>query len=174
VTTFVLGAKVEKGFKFVKMSLENCWRKEIQKKEKGVGAAGPTRLPFGPSSRAAQPPLPSPVRGRARLALPGAGHAAAVRRRRRRGRPADRLIPVGTPPRAPRTPHSVPLPTPSSSPLACSSGRGGAPPCAIGVAAQLPTPTTRVRLNPPQVSRAGALGQAPFCLRFVSVASRVF
>jgi len=34
VTTFVLAAKAKKGFKFVKMSLENYWRKEIQKKEK--------------------------------------------------------------------------------------------------------------------------------------------
>jgi len=33
--------------------LENNWEKEIQKKKRKVaGAAGPTRLPFGPLSRA--------------------------------------------------------------------------------------------------------------------------
>ena len=34
-------------------------RKEFQKKEKGTGAAGPTRLPFGPASSPACLPLPS-------------------------------------------------------------------------------------------------------------------
>jgi len=31
VTTFVLGAKVEKGFEIAQMNLEKDWRKEIQK-----------------------------------------------------------------------------------------------------------------------------------------------
>jgi len=104
-----LGAKAEKGFKFVKMSLENYWRKEIQKKRgKGAGAAGPTRLPFGPSSRAAQPPLPSPARGRARLAPPGAGHVAAVRRRRGRAARPTSLSRSGRHPAPPDAPFCPP------------------------------------------------------------------
>ena len=106
--------------------------------------------PFRPAHpRGPLPQSPSPARGRARLAPPSAGHMAAVRRRRGRGRPADRHNPVGMPPRAPRPPPLCPLPTPSSSPLVRSNSRGGAPPCAIDAAAKLTTPTTRVRLNTP-------------------------
>ena len=102
MTTLVLGAKAEKGFKFVKMSLEIYWRKEIQKKEKGGRRCWANPPPFRPIQPRSPAPLPSPARGRARLTPPGAGHVAAVRRRRGRGRPAERLNPVGRPPRAPR------------------------------------------------------------------------
>jgi len=151
-----LGAKAEKGFKFDKMSLENYWRKEIQKKGKGAGAAGPTRLPFDPLSRAAQLPLPSPTRGRARLAPPGAGHVAAVRRRRGRDRLADRLIPVRTPPRAPRRPL-CPLPAPSPSSLASAAA-------AVTIVAPL---LAELRRSPPtaSVSRSPRQGHRHVRLR---------
>jgi len=138
VTTFVLGTKADKYFKIVKINLEKELRKEIQKKGKEAGAAGPTRLPFGPLSRAGQLPLPSLARGRARLVPPGAGHVAAVRRRRGRGRPADRLNMVGTPPRAPRrSTLSPPCSLSFSARERSSSNRRGAiagqaPPLAAG------------------------------------------
>jgi len=161
LTTFVLGAKPEKGFKLVKMSLAKQLRKEFQKKrERGQALLGrPASLS---AHSAAQPssPSPSPARGCARLAPPGAGHVAAVRRRRGRSRPTDRHNPVGTPPRAPRPPPLCPLPTPSYSPPARSSNRGGALPCAIDGAAKLTTPTTRIRLNPPLAPPRRALPRA--------------
>ena len=64
-----MGARGENDFKLVQMNLERIWRKEIQKKGKGAGAAGPTPLPFRPSERPGLPP-PSPLsraRGRASL-----------------------------------------------------------------------------------------------------------
>jgi hypothetical protein len=84
-----LGARGENDFKLVQMNLERIWRKEIQKKKrKGQALLGQPRFPFGPASDPACLPSPSPSRARTRLAPPGAGHVAAVRRRwTRRGRP---------------------------------------------------------------------------------------
>ena len=96
-----------------------------KKQRKGAGAIVPTRLPFGPLSRAAQL-LPASPRARMRLlAPPGAGHVAAVRRRHGRGCPANRHNPVGTPPHAPRPPPFCPLPTPSSCALTLGRLRQG-------------------------------------------------
>ena len=53
-STFVLGAKSENIFNKSKCAWKIIWEKEIQKKGKRVGAAGPTRLPFGPLACAAQ------------------------------------------------------------------------------------------------------------------------
>ena len=81
-----------------------------------------------PASLSAQPshaarfPLPSLPHADARLAPPGGGHMAAVRRRRGCAT-ADRLIPVGMASRAPRR-HSVsPAPLSSSSPVRERSSR---------------------------------------------------
>ena len=72
-----------------KFTFKLFWEKEIQKKGKGAGAAGPTRLPFGPLARAAQL-LPSSLRtGASRPSPPDTGHVAVVRRRR------GRLAPTG-------------------------------------------------------------------------------
>ena len=102
-----MGAKAEKGFKFVKMSLENYWRKEIQKKGEGVGA--------WPSS-AAWPSSPAP--------LPRADASAslhpALATWRPYAQPRGVVDTVGTPPRASRRPL-CPLPAPSPSPLASAA-----------------------------------------------------
>ena len=109
-------------------------------------------------SRTAWPPLPSLPRADARIAPPSAGHVTAVRRRR--GRAAGRSSYPGrdgTPcPQAPFCPPPAPL---SLLPPCSRSGssRSGAPPCAIGTAAQLPTPVTRARLNPPPAPPRRAL-----------------
>ena len=137
MTTFVLAAKAEKGFKIVKMSLANFGRKEIQKKEKRASLLGRTA---SLSTRSAARPstTSSPARGRAHLAPPGAGHVAAVRRRRGRGRPVDRHKPVGTPPRAPKRPTLSPPRSLSFSARERSSSNcrgaiaGRAPPLAAG------------------------------------------
>ena len=102
-----------------------------------------------PAARPASPSPLSPARG-ARLAPPGAGHVAAVRRRwTRRGRPAYTWS--GRRPAPPDPPlHSVArLSLSLLPPRASSSSRGDAPPCAIGAEAQRSTPVTRARLNPP-------------------------
>ena len=87
-----LGARGENDFKLVQMNLERIWRKEIQKKEKGAGAAGPTPLPFRPSKRPGLPPLS--------LSLPRADAPRSTRRRPRGGRtPAlDAPRPASNPP----------------------------------------------------------------------------
>ena len=66
MTTFVLGAKPEKGFKLVKISLEKYLRKEIQKMEKGKRGASRPRPRFWPVGRSrpcppARLPLPAPT-----------------------------------------------------------------------------------------------------------------
>jgi len=109
-----LGAKAEKGFKFVKMSLEKYWRKEIKKKKKGVSAAGPTRLPFGPA-KPRGPVSPSPLpRADARQAPPGAGHVAAVCRRRGRAARPTGLPRSGRHPAPQDAILSPPAPSPFS------------------------------------------------------------
>jgi hypothetical protein len=87
-----LGARGENDFKLVQMNLERIWRKEIQKKKKGAGAAGPTPLPFRPSKRPGLPPLS--------LSLPRADAPRSTRRRPRGGRtPAlDAPRPASNPP----------------------------------------------------------------------------
>ena len=87
-----MGARGENDFKLVQMNLERIWRKEIQKKEKGACAAGPTPLPFRPSKRPGLPPLS--------LSLPRADAPRSTRRRPRGGRtPAlDAPRPASNPP----------------------------------------------------------------------------
>jgi len=140
-------------------------KRNSKKKKRGQALLGrPASLSAQPSS-AARPPLASLPRADARLAPPGAGHVAAVRRRRGRaaGQPAY-LGRDGAPrpqaPFCPPTPLSL-LPPRSRS----SSSRSGTPSCAISAAAQLPTPATRARLNPTPglprraLPRAHALGR---------------
>ena len=113
-----MGARGENDFKLVQMNLERIWRKEISKKrERGQALLGRPASLLAQLGSAARSPSPlSRARG-ARLAPPGAGHVAAVRRRwTRRGRPPTPL--VGTPAQAPRPfrPFCPPRPpSPSSS-----------------------------------------------------------
>ena len=101
--------------------------KRNSKKEKGQALLGrPASLSAQPS-RAARPPLSSLPRADARLAPPGAGHVAAVRRRR--GRAAGRP----TYPSRDSTPRPEPpfYPLPLSlffSPLARTAAVAAAPP----------------------------------------------
>ena len=90
------------------MCLENIWEKEIKKRKKrGAGAAGPTRLNFGPLRRVAQL-LPPPRRARtcppfSTRCRPRGGRTLATW-----PRPpgSDRHDLVGMPPRSPRRLHS--------------------------------------------------------------------
>ena len=97
--------------------LSSFGEKEIQKRGKGEGVAGPTCLPFGPLARAAQLSPSSPHADASCPSTPDAGHVAAVRRRRGRDRP--------TPPRSSRCPHSpcLPLVRPQPLPLQASPWR---------------------------------------------------
>ena len=118
ITSFVLGAKAEKGFKFVERSLENYWRKELKKRRLAV-LGQPASLSAHPAPR---PGLPSAL---PRADAPASLHPVAIRRRRgRAARPTPvgtrRLIPVGTPPRDPDAPFCPPS-TPSPSPLASAA-----------------------------------------------------
>ena len=137
ITSFVLGAKAEKGFKFVERSLENYWRKELKKRRLAV-LGQPASLSAHPAPR---PGLPSAL---PRADAPASLHPAAIRRRRgRAARPTPvgtrRLIPVGTPPRAPRRAILSPLHSLSFSARERSSSSnrrgaivGRAPPLAAG------------------------------------------
>ena len=134
---FLLLQPLKSYVKASKVLFKHFGEKKFKKKKRGLALLGrPASLSAQPDSAARFPSPLSPARG-ARLAPPGAGHVAAVRRHRGRAAP-DRLTPVGTAPRAP-TCHSVPrsslslclLPPRASS---CSS-RSGAPPCSIGAEA---------------------------------------
>ena len=127
-----MGASGENDFKLVQMNLERIWRKEIQKKKKGTGAAGPTPLPFRPSERPGLLPLsPSLSRVRTRPAPLGTGHVAAVRRRwTRRGRPPTPPgRDAGSGSQAISSVLSPRPPSPSS--LRSHRTAAAAPPCAI-------------------------------------------
>ena len=91
-------------------------RKEIQKKGKGIGAAGPTRFPFGPAGQRSPLPLPSLPRARrpprSTRCWPRGGRTPALDA----PRPATSTTLVGTPPCAPRPlPLFCHLPPPLSS-----------------------------------------------------------
>ena len=161
-----MGVRGENDFKLVQINLERMWRKEIQKKGKGQALLGQPRFPFGPASGPACLPLPlSPARG-ARLAPPGAGHVAAVRRRwTRRGRPPTPL--VGTPARAPRPfPPFCPPRPPSPSSLRSHRVAAAAPPRAI--AGESPA----ARRRPHQSLKLTAESTSAFVIVRVSLCAR--
>jgi hypothetical protein len=169
-----LGARGENDFKLVQMNLERIWRKEIQKKEKGAGAAGPTPLPFRPSKRPGLPPLS--------LSLPRADAPRSTRRRPRGGRtPAlDAPRPASNPPwsgRRRRLPghslHSV-SPAPSFSFLLRSHrAAAAAPPRAIAgeSSAARRRPHQSLKLDA-ESTRALAVARVSSCERSTEVRVR--
>ena len=149
--------------RFVKASKVSfkLFRKIISKKrERGQAQLGqPASLSAQPGS-VSQFPLPSLPR-----AAPASLHSAPATWRPYAG-VVDAPRPTGLPrsgrhPMPQRAILSPPLLSLfSSSVRESSSSRGGAPPCAIGTAAQLPTPAARARLNPPPAQPRRALPRA--------------
>jgi hypothetical protein len=168
-----LGARGENDFKLVQMNLERIWRKEIQKKKKGAGAAGPTPLPFRPSKRPGLPPLS--------LSLPRADAPRSTRRRPRGGRtPAlDAPRPASNPPWSGRRRwlpghfvHPV-SPAPSFSFLRSNRAAAAAPPRAIAgeSSAARRRPHQSLKLDA-ESTRALAVARVSSCERSTEVRVR--
>ena len=141
-TTFVLGAKGEKGFKIVQMNLEKDLRKEFQKKKKKErGGARRPQPHFWPTSRSRPSlpvlaPFPAPARGRPRRAVVARRQSSPAAWRACGSLDAPRSATRSARPRPPPSPLPfVPLRS-RSRPLSCSRAAAAAPPRAIVVDAR--------------------------------------
>ena len=154
------------------MNLERIGEKNFKKKEKGTGAAGPTRLPFGPASSPACLPLPSLSRAR-RPPRP-------IQRRPRGGRTPALGAPrpaTSTPPGRdadprPQTTPSILSPAPLPPPSVRAAATAAVPPRAIAGAspAARRRPQQSFKLDAKSPSALAVAAVSP-CVRSTEVRS---